>query len=191
MFQAIASDFAFWLPFTMSERCFGEPQAILPQPEMLHLLMWLKPFISNPLSVSHWLSQALTSGKLCLPMSAEHLAEIIPPCWKPHPKLLFPHYPEPLQPSCLWVSSQAPVPLAQMCLDWLRLSLFDCSLVQSPPAYIRNKQNLPCWWFWGRQRQVCIPILALFSRLNHLVFPEWPLPAHLQLRAEVGFFSAV
>lgn len=136
-----------------------------------------------PLIISDW---QMTSGELCLPVSAEPLAQIIPPHWKIHPKLLFPHYPEPLQPPCLWVFSPAPVPLAQMCLDWLRL--FDCSLVQSLPAFIRNNHNLPCCWFWGRQRQVGIPILALFLRLNCLVFPEWPFPAHLQLRAEVGLY---
>lgn len=157
-------------------------------PSLQHMLMWLKPSRSKPLPASHCLSQTLTSGELCLPMPAEHLAQIMHPCWKTHPKLLFPRYPEPLQPPCLWVSSQASMPLAQMCLDWLRLSLFDCSLVQSPPAYIRNKQNSPCWWCWGRQRQVCISILASFPRLSYAVFPEWPLPAHLQLRAEVGLY---
>lgn len=171
----------------MSERCIEEPQAILPQPEMQHMLMWLKPFRSKPLPASHWLSRHWHLGSSAYYVSRDP-AEIIPPCWKTHPKLLIPHYPEPLQPPCLWVSSQAPVPLAQMCLDWLRLSLFDCSLVQSPSAYIRNKQNLLCWWFWGKQRQGCSPILALFPRLNYLVFPEWPLPAHLQLRAEVGLY---
>lgn len=171
----------------MPERCIGGPQAILPQSEMQHMLMWLKPFRSKPFSASQVFTGIDISGALPTYVSRASGTDYTP-LLKISSKINFSTLSEPLQPPCLWVSSQAPVPVAQMCLDWLRLSLFDCSLVQSPSACIRNEQNLPCWWFWVRQRQVCIPILASFLRLNYLVFPEWPLPARLQLRAEVGLY---
>lgn len=97
----------------------------------------------------------------------------------------------PLQLACSWVSNLAAIPLARMCLDWLQLSLFDCSLLQSLSGYTRNKENLPCWWCRGSVRhrgRYAAPSLASFPRLNYLVFPEWPLPARLQLRAEVGLY---
>ena len=147
--------FPYGFPSLYFERCIEEPQVVLLQPKTWQMLMQLKPFGAKPLAASLWQRHwyLWSSAYLCQ-QSIWHRS--LCPCWKTHLRRQFLHGffrtdPVPLQLAGLRVSSPAPVPLAGMCLGWLRLSLFDCGLVQSPSGYTRNKQNLPCWWCRGVQ----------------------------------------